>query len=100
VGFGGSFVPPMRLADGEEVATPDGAATASAEDAEHGWMLERDGGEGWGRQYSFTLERIWPADLEAANHFTATRPDTRFTHASASPRRPLRTAMSRWSTGC
>ena len=79
VGFGGSFVPPMRLADGEEVATPDGARHRLGRDDEHGWMLERDGGEGWGRQYSFTLERVWPADLEAANHFTATRPDTRFT---------------------
>jgi len=79
VGFGGSFVPPMQLVDGEEVATPDGARHRLGRDEEHGWMLERDSGEGWGRQYSFTLERIWPADLEAANHFTATRPDTRFT---------------------
>ena len=79
VGFGGSFVPPMRLADGEEVGTPDGARHRLGRDGEHGWMLERDGGEGWGRQYSFTLEQVWPADLEAANHFTATRPDTRFT---------------------
>jgi N-hydroxyarylamine O-acetyltransferase len=79
VGFGGSFVPPMRLADGEQVATPDGARHRLGQDDEHGWMLERDGGEGWGRQYSFTLERVWPADLEAANHFTATRLETRFT---------------------
>jgi N-hydroxyarylamine O-acetyltransferase len=79
VGFGGSFVPPMRLAAGTEAATPDGARHRLAEDADHGWMLERDGGEGWARQYSFTLEPVWPADLEMANHFTATRPGTRFT---------------------
>jgi len=42
-------------------------------------MLERDGGDGWLRQYSFTLDPVWPADLEMANHFTATRPGTRFT---------------------
>jgi N-hydroxyarylamine O-acetyltransferase len=42
-------------------------------------MLERDGGDGWARQYSFTLDPVWPADLEMANHFTATRPGTRFT---------------------
>ncbi|MGZ8313066.1 MAG: arylamine N-acetyltransferase family protein [Allosphingosinicella sp.] len=79
VGFGGSFAPPLRLAAGEEAATPDGARHRLVEDAEHGWMLERDGGDGWQRQYSFTLDRVWPADLEAGNHFTATRPDTRFT---------------------
>lgn len=79
VGFGGSFVPPIRLADGEEVATPDGARHRLRADPEHGWILERNAGGAWGRQYSFTLERIWPADLEAANHYTATRPGTRFT---------------------
>ncbi len=79
VGFGGSFVPPMRLEAGTETVTPDGARHRLRQDPDHGWMLERDGGDGWGRQYSFTLERVWPADLEAANHFTATRPETRFT---------------------
>ena len=79
VGFGGSFVPPMALADVAEPATADGARHRLSRDGEHGWMLERDGGEGWARQYSFTLEPVWPADLEMANHFTATRPGTRFT---------------------
>jgi N-hydroxyarylamine O-acetyltransferase len=79
VGFGGSFVPPMALAADVEAATADGARHRLAEDADHGWMLERDGGEGWARQYSFTLDPVWPADLEMANHFTATRPGTRFT---------------------
>ena len=79
VGFGGSFVPPMALADGAEAATADGARHRLSRDEAHGWMLERDGGEGWARQYSFTLDPVWPADLEMANHFTATRPGTRFT---------------------
>lgn len=79
VGFGGSFVPPMRLLAGEEAVTADGARHRLGEDPDHGWVLERDGGGGWERQYSFTLERVWPADLETANHFTATRPGTRFT---------------------
>ena len=79
VGFGGSFVPPMTLADGTEAATADGARHRLGRDEAHGWMLERDGGEGWARQYSFTLDPVWPADLEMANHFTATRPGTRFT---------------------
>ena len=79
VGFGGSFVPPMPLAAGAQAKTPDGARHRIVEDDEHGWTLERDGGDGWQRQYSFGLEPVWPADLEAANHFTATRPGTRFT---------------------
>ena len=79
VGFGGSFVPPMRLEADAETVTPDTARHRLREDPDHGWVLERDGGDGWGRQYSFTLERVWPADLETANHFTATRPGTRFT---------------------
>ena len=79
VGFGGSFAPVMRLAEGEQATTPDGVRHRLSLDPEHGWMLERNGGDGWGRQYSFTLEPVWPADLETANHFTATRPDTRFT---------------------
>jgi N-hydroxyarylamine O-acetyltransferase len=79
VGFGGSFVPPMALTAGVEAATADGARHRLVADADHGWMLERDGGDGWARQYSFTLDPVWPADLEMANHFTATRPGTRFT---------------------
>ncbi|WP_114952754.1 arylamine N-acetyltransferase family protein [Sphingosinicella terrae] len=79
VGFGGSFVPPMRLGAGEQAETADGARHRVIEDSDHGWTLERDGGDGWQRQYSFGLEPVWPADLEAANHFTATRPGTRFT---------------------
>lgn len=78
-GFGGSFVPPMLLVSDEVVKTGDGARHRLVRAGEHGWMLQRDPGTGWQRQYSFTTERVWPADLEAANHWTATRPDTRFT---------------------
>jgi N-hydroxyarylamine O-acetyltransferase len=79
VGFGGSFVPPMPLVAGVEAGTSDGARHRLVQGADHGWMLERDGGDGWSLQYSFALDPVWPADLEMANHFTATRPDTRFT---------------------
>lgn len=79
VGFGGSFVPPMALVADEVAASPDGARHRLTRVAGHGWMLQRDGGAGWERQYSFTTEPVWPADLEAANHWTATRPGTRFT---------------------
>ncbi|WP_129793378.1 arylamine N-acetyltransferase [Sphingosinicella sp. CPCC 101087] len=79
VGFGGSFVPPLRLAAGAQAVTADGARHRLTEDSDHGWLLERDGGDGWQRQYSFGLDRVWPGDLQAANHFTATCPGTRFT---------------------
>jgi N-hydroxyarylamine O-acetyltransferase len=78
-GFGGSYVPPMPLVADEVVGTSDGARHRLMRAGEHGWMLQRDAGAGWARQYSFTTEKVWPADLEAANHWTATRPDTRFT---------------------
>ena len=78
-GFGGSYVPPMRLVADEVVETSDGNRHRLVRAGEHGWMLQRDAGGGWKRQYSFTTDKVWPADLEAANHWTATRPDTRFT---------------------
>jgi N-hydroxyarylamine O-acetyltransferase len=78
-GFGGSYVPPLPLVEDEPVTTEDGARHRLVREAEHGWMLDRDPGTGWGRQYSFTLAPVWPIDLEMANHFTATRPCTRFT---------------------
>lgn len=90
-GFGGSFAPPMKLKAGMEVQTPDGAAHRLLRDAGHGWMLERAGDwratdgrnaphHGWQPQYSFTLDPVAPMDLELSNHWTATRPDTRFTN--------------------
>lgn len=88
-GFGGSYSPAMPLIDGAEADAPDGARFRLRQDAEHGWLLDRRGpasttdgrtiGEDWQRQYSFTLEAVAPIDLELSNHWTSTRPDTRFT---------------------
>ena len=82
-GFGGSYTPPMPLAKGE-VAAADGTRHRLRRHDDHDWMLERLGaadgtGMGWLPQYSFTTERIWPADLHQAHHFTATVPGGRFT---------------------
>lgn len=79
VGFGGSYLKPMPLVADMVTETEDGARHRLVRDADHGWMLERDGGSGWMRQYSFTTDAVWPEDLEMGNHYTATRPDTRFT---------------------
>lgn len=94
-GFGGSFVPPLPLADGAEAPTPDGASHRLRRlvpgDAMAGeWLLERAGPvaatdgrasahEDWQPQYSFELAAVAPEDLEQCNHWTATRPGTRFT---------------------
>lgn len=92
-GFGGSYVPPLELRDGAEAETPDGARhrLRRVEGGLAGeWLLERAGPPSatdgrvhphgdWQAQYSFDLAPVAPDDLEQANHWTATRPDTRFT---------------------
>ena len=92
-GFGGSYAPPMPLADGAEAEAPDGARFRLSRDPSYGWMLERHGsGETTdgrtamaapesfhGAQYSFTLAEAYPADFALGNHWTSTAPATRFT---------------------
>lgn len=78
-GFGGSYTPPMPLTDGATAAAPDGAQFRLAADDTYGWMLSRDAGDGWQRQYSFTLNQVWNADLQMGNHWCATAPVSRFT---------------------
>lgn len=100
VGFGGSFTPPLPLEDGAHAETPDGARhrlrrVTLPGDPDGRWLLERNGvaeatdgrstGEGWQPQYSFGETVVIPADIAQANHWTATRPGTRFTtHCIAS----------------
>ena len=86
-GFGGSYAPVMLLEEGEAEA-PDGARFRLSRDGD-GWLLERLGpsaatdgrgtGEGWQRQYGFTLADVFDADLALGNHWTSTAPDSRFT---------------------
>lgn len=91
-GFGGSFVPPMPLADGTCASTPDSARhrLVHSPHAWGEWLLERAGPPGatdgraaphrdWQPQYGFCLTPVAPDDLELANHWTATRPGIRFT---------------------
>jgi N-hydroxyarylamine O-acetyltransferase len=86
-GFGGSYCPPMRLVEGAQAESPDGAMHRLSVDA-RGWVLSRNGHpgatdgrgapEGWVDQYSFTLAEVAQADLAMSNHWTATAPGTRF----------------------
>lgn len=93
VGFGGSFVPPLSLEHGAEASSADGARhrlRRAGGGLAGEWLLERIGPAGttdgragprpeWQAQYSFDLAEVAPDDLEQANHWTATRPGTRFT---------------------
>ena len=89
-GFGGSYTPPLPLADGASATTSDGMHHRLRTDPDHGWMLERHGHaaltdgrghehEGWLPQYSFTLAPVYETDLLLGNHWTSTAPGTRFT---------------------
>jgi len=94
-GFGGSYVPPLPLEDGASGQTPDGARHRLRRIGARGelageWRRERAGPAGatdgrtaphgdWQPQYTFDLCDVAPDDLEQANHWTSTRPGTRFT---------------------
>ncbi|MCP3734994.1 arylamine N-acetyltransferase [Sphingomonas sp. RP10(2022)] len=88
-GFGASYAPVLPLVEGAEAQAPDGARFRLRRDADHGWMLERDGdagstdgrgaGAGWQPQYSFHETPVFDADLALSNHWTSTAPDSRFT---------------------
>lgn len=96
VGFGGSYLPPLRLADGFTTRTVDGAQHRLRRIGERGslageWLLERAGahattdGRGlphddWQPQYSFDLSEVGQADLAQANHWTSTAAGSRFTN--------------------
>lgn len=94
-GFGGSYVPPLPLEDGAQAQTDDGAWHRLLRTGERGalggeWRLERAGPPGatdgraaphgdWQPQYVFDLSDVAQDDLEMSNHWTSTRPGTRFT---------------------
>jgi N-hydroxyarylamine O-acetyltransferase len=94
-GFGGSDLPALPLEDGAAATSPDGASHRLRRVGERGslsgeWLIERAGAHGatdgraaphedWQAQYSFDLAQVAPDDLEQANHWTSTRPATRFT---------------------
>ncbi|WP_374413364.1 arylamine N-acetyltransferase [Novosphingobium colocasiae] len=94
-GFGGSNLPPLPIVDGATAQTSDGAGHRLRRIGEQGalrgqWLLERAGshhatdgraaphGE-WQAQYAFDMGAVAEDDLEQANHWTSTRPGTRFT---------------------
>lgn len=43
-----------------------------------GVMLQGLSPKGWRDLYAFTLDRVYPKDIEVANHYTSSHPDARF----------------------
>lgn len=86
-GFGSAWVPPLPLADGAAASTPDGfhhrLRRADRPGSVHGeWLVERRRDTtDWEAQYSFDTAAVDDADLAMSNHWTSTRPQTRFTVA-------------------
>ena len=86
-GFGGSYAPPMPLADGAEAAATDGARFQLRREAGV-WMLYRDGdpgttdgrgaGPGWRPQYRFTTAAVADEQLESGNAWAQNDPASRF----------------------
>ncbi len=88
-GFGGSYAPPMPLADGAEATATDGARFLLQQDGTE-WLLLRDGdpgttdgrgegdGGGWRPQYRFTAAEVTDAALAAGNAWAAGDPASRF----------------------
>ncbi len=86
-GFGGSYAPPMPLADGAQAQAPD-AARFRLERQGDAWTLWRDGsagttdgrgtGEGWRPQYRFTTAYVADEQIAAGCHWAATHADSRF----------------------
>lgn len=44
-----------------------------------GWMLRTHEAGGWRESYSFDLDHVTTEDIEVANHYTSTSPNTHFT---------------------
>ncbi|MFP8943599.1 arylamine N-acetyltransferase family protein [Streptomyces fenghuangensis] len=87
VGFGGSPLEPVELADGartsgsgwefrlERTATPLGATAQARE-----WVLHerRGAGEEWSDLHAFTLNPQYAIDWEVGNHYVSTHPRSPF----------------------
>ncbi len=77
VGFGGHLLahPYALRADSEQEV---GLATLRLIDEGPQHLLQVRGGDDWRAIYRFTLEPAAPVDIELANWFTATHPESRF----------------------
>jgi N-hydroxyarylamine O-acetyltransferase len=73
----GSLRLPIPLEAGTE-HVQYGESFRLREDEQLGWVLELEGSDGWQDLYAFRLDRVVPADIVMANHFTSTFPASPF----------------------
>lgn len=78
-GFGGGYCPPLPLVAGSDATDAEGAACRLAHEEGIGWTLDRAADGRVVRQYSFTLAKVFPADIRLCNHWTSTHKAARFT---------------------
>lgn len=78
IGFGDSFLKPLRLLDGEQ-QVQRGVAYRLARDAS-GWELLSKGNQGdWERSYQFSLQPRQLSDFEGMCRYHQTSPESQFT---------------------
>lgn len=86
VAFGGSGAQvPMPIAPGVELVDAHGPIRLEAS-VDHGLMFVRETPDGPQQQFSFTPGRVYESDLEMANHFTSTAPQSHFTQLTLAGR--------------
>jgi N-hydroxyarylamine O-acetyltransferase len=91
VGFGAwGLLDPLPLVEGE---SDQYAWSYRLERNDGEWYLHAQIAGQWQPMYSFTLDPQLPVDFEPGNHYTATHPDSRFTH-TLTAQRP--TPETRW----
>lgn len=77
VGFGNGILEPLPFAADGPV-TQEGWTFALAATGSHSWRLRERQGEDWMTRYAFDDQRVYPADIVMANHFTSTFPRSPF----------------------
>ena len=77
VGFGDSFVEPLRLEPGLEQEQSGRRYRITVRDGRYGYAANSKGT--WKEQYSFTLQPRWLSEFAAMCHYHQTSPDSHFT---------------------
>lgn len=78
VGFGDSFLEPLRLQAGREQSDPAGTFRLM-EEQERWHMQKRESDRSWKEQYSFSLQARRLEEFAGMCHFHQTSPDSSFT---------------------
>ena len=81
VGFGDSFLEPLRLDFGREQVCQGDRVYKIIEDESHLIMMQRQGSDEWKAQYRFTLQPYNYADYAEMCRFNQTSPESHFTKA-------------------